>query len=157
FQGGLSGTRQGPYTSGPQGAFVWRASATAPAFFVVPVFRSEVVGSSSQTSRETLLFSAETGALAHRWPDAIAAGAADLNGDGYVDLYGYDVLKNGAMTFRTLRGGPPEAWRRPGQWSHPGFVYHGPFNEGGAIYVALPGPDGDLDGDGVRDVLLFTP
>jgi hypothetical protein len=72
-----------------------------------------------------------------------------------VDLYGYDVLKNGAMTSRTLRGGPPEAWRRPGQWANPG-LYLSPINEGRATYVNLPGPDGDLDGDGMPDVLLFT-
>ena len=122
------------------GVLVWRASATAPAFFVVPVV--------NQSSWETLLFSAETGALAHRWPDVCAAGAADLDGDGCVDLYGYDR----ARTFRTHRGVPDygwrEAWRRPGRWRAL------PFNVLGypSIYLTRPGPDGDLDGDGKPDV-----
>jgi outer membrane protein assembly factor BamB/tRNA A-37 threonylcarbamoyl transferase component Bud32 len=105
----------------------------------------------------TFVFSSASGKLEYTWPEVVAAGAADFNGDGVPDLFGVRLdpaTKTGKL--HALRGGPPELWRRLGpsqpavagaRWAEPGFTPS----------VAPPPPLGDLDGDGIPDVLEFHP
>jgi hypothetical protein len=107
--------------------------------------------------QETYLFAAGTGALEHTWPGVLAGGADDLDGDGLNDLYGYSGGK-----LHTVRGLTPELWRRPGRWA-PAWPWHWDATNIPArprtdpVYLTLPLPKGDLDGDGVPDVLIFWP
>jgi len=147
------GQSLGPDRSGA--ALFWQCAPGTPGFFVVnvdvgrPGFDPDAVG-------RAFLFSADTGRLAHVWPGVTAEGVADLDGDGLADLYG-----RGGGKLYAIRGTKPEVWRRPGVWSQawPNERMRDLQHKfsGGPLYFAPPLPVGDLDGDGVADVLLFRP
>jgi tRNA A-37 threonylcarbamoyl transferase component Bud32 len=138
-----------PDLSGAGAALFWQCAPGTPGFFVVNVdfgrlgFDSDAVG-------RAYLFSADTGRLAHVWPDVTAEGVAYLDGDGLTDLYG-----RGGGKLYAVRGTPPEEWRRPGRWR-----VRWPCDGGGSMgraYLTGPVPDADLFGDRVADVVLVTP
>jgi hypothetical protein len=122
--------------------FYWQAAPGAAGYFVVNVYRF-LVGQKADL-HTALIFAADTGRLAHIWPGVTVEGVADLDGDGFLDLYG----RRGDQLV-TVRGTAPELWRRPGLWS-----WQVSFGPG---YLTGPVPHADLDGDGVADVLLYTP
>jgi hypothetical protein len=115
-----------------------------------PGFDPDAVG-------RAFLFSADTGRLAHVWPGVTAEGGADPDADRLGDLYG----RAGGKLY-AIRGTTPEVWRRPGVWleawpSEPMRGLQQDKVRGGPLYFAPPLPVGDLDRDGVADVLLFRP
>jgi tRNA A-37 threonylcarbamoyl transferase component Bud32 len=106
----------------------------------------------------------------------------DCDGDGIPDLavlYNANAPGDRWNLLRIFRGTPPYQWRRVGVWQQELSVGRektidlrndragpeakrrdrGPYpNEFGVSpFVAPPLPDGDLDGDGVADVLTFRP
>jgi hypothetical protein len=130
------------------GLVYWQVSPHGPAWLAVAVAGHH----DWQAFRQTYLFGPGMGRVEHLWPGVLAAGSADLDGDGLTDLYGY-----GDGTFHATRGTTPEVWRRPGRWC-PAWPGTGPDHERfEPLWFAPPLPAGDLDGDGVADVLLFRP
>jgi hypothetical protein len=117
--------------------FYWRAAPGTAGHFVVNV------------EGVAFLFAADTGRLAHVWPGVTVEGVADLDGDGLLDLYG----RQGDRLV-SVRGTGPEVWRRPGRWCWQYLVLF-PYDP--AAYLTGPVAHADLDGDGVADVLLYTP
>jgi hypothetical protein len=105
---------------------------------------------------QTAIFTPD-GKLKHLWPGVQAVNAADLDGDGLPDLYGLQESRSG-IRLHAIRGSPPEVWRRPGIWKPAIGPFLVPDRLGGRVpYVTPPLPHGDLDGDGVPDVLVFRP
>jgi outer membrane protein assembly factor BamB/tRNA A-37 threonylcarbamoyl transferase component Bud32 len=106
-------------------------------------------------SSQTFLFSAGTGKLEQTWPGFADVNMTDFNGDGLPDLYGIRPETNRTTKLHVLRGGPPEVGRWLGTWQ-PGIA---PISrdENGPRQIRLSLPDGDLDGDGTPDVLVFHP
>jgi outer membrane protein assembly factor BamB len=98
----------------------------------------------------TTLFSYD-GRLEHIWRHVEHVNSADLDGDGIPDLYGLHVDKAGVTWLHAVRGFSPELWRRPGIWGPVRVKGVSPDN------LCPPLPHGDLDGDGVPDVLTFSP
>jgi hypothetical protein len=92
------------------------------------------------------------GQLLHVWPEVEALAMADFSQDPTPQLYGLRKTsagqREGQYSLHFARLGRRELWRRPGWWST-GVVR----SDGGAL---PPGPEGDLDGDGVPDVFLFS-
>jgi tRNA A-37 threonylcarbamoyl transferase component Bud32 len=127
--------------------FYWRSAPGTAGHFVVNV-------TGGQDGTAAFLFAADTGRLAHVWPGVTVEGVADLDGDGFLDLYGHwgDQLV-------TVRGTSPEQWRRPGCWRWQWLKgSNGPDKADSApTYLTGPVPHADLDGDGVADVLLVSP
>ena len=152
------GWRWGPCTSkrspARRGAPLWSATVPHP----VPVLQPDPFGPLSwwepgSDGWPQLVVSCARTIPAHpAWPPALAcfpprpavwrarrrpprAGAADFDGDGLPDLYWFQPAKSPTLgeggLIHTLRGGPPEVWRRPDSLV----------------------PAGDLDGDGVTDLL----
>jgi hypothetical protein len=104
---------------------------------------------------QTLVFAASTGELQHVWPKVETVAVADFNGDGLPDLVGLLPDESGeAGKLLALRGSPPEVWRRLGAWQE---TLHADDREdrSAPLYCAPSLPQGDLDGDGVGDVLVF--
>jgi hypothetical protein len=130
----------------------WQVSPHGPAWLAV------AVGGRLQSGgdfRQTYLFAPGTGRVEHVWPGVLAAGTADLDGDGLTDLYGY-----GGGKLYAIRGTTPEVWRRPGKWwsAWPPLELREVHEDRvGPLCFAPTLPVGDLDGDGVADVLLFRP
>ncbi len=120
----------------------------------------------------TLFFAASTGQVTHSWPGVGAVLPADCNGDGLVDLVGIQVNDRPLneppyapvyeARVHTLRGGPPELWRRPGLWQP---AAGGKYPRATGAIALAPSPVGrianpsygDLDGDGQPDHLVFWP
>jgi outer membrane protein assembly factor BamB len=121
---------------------------------------------------------ASTGRVEHSLPGFGPVGVADLNRDGIPDVYG--LIEEGNR-LQALRGVPPEPWRLLGGRWQPAqdFEVDGiadlidssdpkrtavvsgkdgrrlwQVDVGGVARVVTPLPDGDLDGDGVPDVLV---
>jgi hypothetical protein len=131
-----------------EGLVYWQVSPHGPTWLAVAVAGQR----DWQPFRQTYLFAPGTGRVEHIWPGVLAAGCADLDGDGLTDLYGH-----GADTFHAIRGITPEVWRRPGRWC-PAWPGTGPDHEQfGPLCFTPPLPAGDLDGDGVADMLLYRP
>jgi outer membrane protein assembly factor BamB len=106
---------------------------------------------------DTFLFAPASGRLEHTWPGVLETGTADLDGDGLPDLHG--VLWNASgdsARLQAVRGVPPERWRRLGPW-RTGVTGAAPADGSFPAYVSAPLPAGDLDGDGIADVLAFRP
>jgi serine/threonine protein kinase/outer membrane protein assembly factor BamB len=102
------------------------------------------------------VFSAGDGKMAHGLPDLSMVGTADLDGNGIPDLYGLRPDAAGLSgTLHGFRGGPPELWRRLGTW-HPAFAGNAEDDFNPAYHLSPPLPHGDLDGDGVPDLLVFS-
>jgi hypothetical protein len=89
----------------------------------------------------------------------IGVRTADLNGNGIPDLCGLHVDKGGTARLCAARGWPPELWRRPGIWRPAAERPGSQSNDNPKLvpYIAPPLPHGDLDGDGIPDVLIFRP
>jgi tRNA A-37 threonylcarbamoyl transferase component Bud32 len=112
-----------------------------------------LIPSEADTPPQTFLYSAG-GKLMHTWPDVF-----DLHSDNAGTLYAAqraaDRRGQERMLLHVARVGSPELWRRPGKWWPGGavaFPSGPPPPDPGQ--VAPPLPHGDLDGDGVADVLL---
>jgi serine/threonine protein kinase len=135
-------TRSGSLTTAPKPSLAplhwWHAGPDGWPQLVIPY----VPGSPQDSSpRHTTWFlSAGSGKLLHTASDCRDVHAADLDGDGTLDLVSYRADKPGGFdqggTLETLRGRSPEVWRRLG-----GFWQ----------------PAGDLDGDGVPDLVTAQP
>jgi outer membrane protein assembly factor BamB/tRNA A-37 threonylcarbamoyl transferase component Bud32 len=111
----------------------------------------------------TLVFSATTGRVEHVLDGFADVDAADLNGDGIPDLCGLrlDPTKSAgtvpevpATILHSLRGTPPERWRRLGAW-RPSQKALSPPREG--VFAVSVAPEVDLDGDGIPDRLVYSP
>jgi tRNA A-37 threonylcarbamoyl transferase component Bud32 len=124
--------------------------------------------------RQTLLFSASTGRLEHRWPGIIQAGTAPLTGDGLADVFGLstesqqspklhvidasnelqEVSSEKSVRLHVLRGGLPVSGQWLGAWqpSFPGTSGNAPEP---ICRLAPPLPPGDLNRDGLPDLLVF--
>jgi hypothetical protein len=103
----------------------------------------------------TALFKAD-GDLEHTWPEVFEVASADLDGDAVPDLYGLSRDRAG-VRLRAVRGYTNELWRRPG-FCTPAIQYinweRGP-DSSPVRYITPPLPEGDLDGDGVPDILVL--
>lgn len=106
-------------------------------------------------SYQTFLLAASSGKLEHTWPGLLDINTADLDGDGIADLYGVRQESDHAGKLNALRGGPPEPWRNLGTWQ-PARLNGSREERGNSCYVA-PAASGDLDGDGIPDVVVFHP
>jgi hypothetical protein len=128
--------------------FYWRSAPGTAGYFVV-----NMKDDGFPAEKIAFLFAVDTGRLAHVWAGVTVEGVADLDGDGLLDLYG----RKGDQLV-TVRATAPELWRRPGRWR---WQWLDPARERHATpspaYLTGPVPHTDLDGDGVPDVLLFTP
>jgi outer membrane protein assembly factor BamB len=101
------------------------------------------------------LYSAGTGLLAHLLPGFAHVETADLDGDGIPDLLGLRPRDADQPTrLHAFRGSPPESWRRLGTW-YPAFAGSSEEDPRTACCVSAPLPEGDLDGDGSADLLVF--
>jgi hypothetical protein len=124
--------------------FYWQSAPGSAGHFVVNVIGDKALA---------FFFAADTGRLVHVWPGLTVDGIADLNGDGLLDLYGHSGEQR-----VTVRGIPPEVWRRPANWRWR-QSYEEVRNDREAkrlSYLTGPVPHADLDGDGVADILHFT-
>jgi hypothetical protein len=134
------------------GVFYWRSAPGIAGHFVVNVTAGD--------KALAFFFAADTGRLAHVWPGLTVDGIADLDGDGLLDLYG----RSGNQRV-TVRGIPPEVWRRPGRWRWGATDDEININREKKfmdlekklpLYFTGPVPHADLDGDGVADVLRYA-
>jgi tRNA A-37 threonylcarbamoyl transferase component Bud32/outer membrane protein assembly factor BamB len=101
------------------------------------------------------LYSAGTGKVAHTLPGFLSLESADLDGDGIPDLYGvHPHDPNQPTKLHAFRGNPPENWRRPGTW-YPTFAGNSEEDSRTVFRMSPPLPHGDLDGDGIPDLLVF--
>jgi outer membrane protein assembly factor BamB len=101
------------------------------------------------------LYSAGTGQMAHTLPGFANVETADLDGDGVPDLLCLRPRDPNQLTsLHAFRGRPPESWRRLGTW-YPAFAGSSEEDPRTACRVSAPLPEGDLDGDGSADLLVF--
>ncbi|MFN0056586.1 MAG: serine/threonine-protein kinase [Planctomycetales bacterium] len=128
----------------------------------------------------TYFLAAADGRVLHILPEVSNPRTADFNGDGLLDLC-YSVDPQGAPRLITISGGAPAAWQRLGNWrtigdvdrdgiddfvSRDGVAASGaderplwrisgvPWSRSyGELSAPLPLPEGDLDGDGVPDLI----
>jgi tRNA A-37 threonylcarbamoyl transferase component Bud32/outer membrane protein assembly factor BamB len=106
---------------------------------------------------QTYLFCSSTGRLEHTWPGLFRVDSTDFNGDGITDLYGlrWDDVSGAAGSIHSLLGGPPELWRRLGPWD-PAIDDVSPARFGSPTrYLSPLALHGDLNGDGIPDLLVF--
>jgi hypothetical protein len=147
---------RGDYYDGA--VFYWQPVPGAAGHFVVNVVVAGPDG--KPDGNMAFLFAADTGRRAHVWPGVTVEGIADLDGDGWKDLYG----RSGDQLV-TARGAAPQVWRRPGHWRWQYLNVYNDWLAAGlrerepkeghkfpATYVTGPVPDADLDGDGIADV-----
>jgi hypothetical protein len=136
--------------------FYWRNAPGAPGYFVVSVEVGSVDDRSGILNqvdwRTAYIFAADTGRLTHVWPDVTVEGVADLDGDGMPDLYG-----RSGDHFVSVRGTATEEWRRPGRWRWNWWYESRPHRTALPTYITGPVRHADLHGDGVADVVLWTP
>jgi outer membrane protein assembly factor BamB len=102
-----------------------------------------------------LIFDLATGGLAHQWQGVFEPNAADFDGDGFPELHGLRVDPSGKGELHVLRGDSFEVVRRLGTWLPELSPADSKANQ--TYHVAPPLPQGDLDGDGVGDVVVFRP
>jgi tRNA A-37 threonylcarbamoyl transferase component Bud32 len=123
--------------------FYWQSAPGIAGHFVVNVTNVD--------ESLAFFFAADTGRLVHVWT-GLTDGIADLDGDGLLDLYGH----SGGQRV-TVRGIPPEVWRRPATWrwrrSSENLFQDRANNK--LSYLTGPVPHADLDGDGIADILYF--
>jgi outer membrane protein assembly factor BamB len=129
----------------------------------------------------TYILSAGTGRLVHTLPEVFDPKVADFNGDGIPDLF-YTVAPQGAPRYLAIRGTVPEPWRELGSWQPIGDLDGDGtsdlvrWDQGaersarsgadhrllwqtqagqqvGNTLIAPPLPLGDLDADGIPDLL----
>jgi serine/threonine protein kinase/outer membrane protein assembly factor BamB len=101
------------------------------------------------------LYSAGTGQLAHTLPGFVHVETADLDGDGIPDFLGLHPRDpDQPTTLHAFRGSPPESWRRLGTW-YPAFAGSSEEDPHTTCRISAPLPEGDLDGDGSADLLVF--
>ena len=155
----------------------WQADADGMPFLVVPV------NFGSAAPPATYIFSSSTGTLAHTVAGVNDPRAADLDGDGLLDLC-FTLADQGTRRLCAIRGGCTEPWKRLGSWkplqdldgdgrvdfaggagSPDGIVVRS-GRDGrmlwrtsrvqGEDFVAPPLPHGDLDKDGICDVFVLA-
>lgn len=129
----------------------------------------------------TLALLAGAGRIEHTLPDVADAAVADFDGDGIADLF-YTVSPQGAPRHLVVRGTVPDAWKQLGDWRAAADFDRDGFTDlvgiadtalaarsgrdGRILWQAPPGPrdspleapqvTGDLDGDGIPDVLAVV-
>jgi serine/threonine protein kinase/outer membrane protein assembly factor BamB len=161
----------------------WQPGADGRPQLVVPCRSDWRFGVGAE---KAYVLTTSTGQLAHVIPGLIHPQVADLDGDGFPDLYG--ILPGPPARLQALRGQAPDCWRRQGDcWRHqgqarpanqdfdsdgitdlfrpPGVAVSGRDGHvlwqtatsavGGAVF-SFPPPLGDLDGDGVADLLYLS-
>jgi hypothetical protein len=124
--------------------FYWQGSPGGPAWLVVGLYP---MGDPwlGLAGRHSYLIDPGTGAVEHVWPGVTAVGVMDGGA-----LYATD----GKSIF-TVPPMAQELWRRPGLWR--AQVLEANDGRYSRFYLQPPLPEGDLDGDGVADVIVFQP
>jgi outer membrane protein assembly factor BamB/tRNA A-37 threonylcarbamoyl transferase component Bud32 len=107
-----------------------------------------------QRVAQTLLFSAADGRLQQRWRGVSRVETADFHGDGIPDLYCLRFETEKSAKLYGIRGDLPES-RRLGTWQP--AITGRPQEDGQTLSIVPPLPLGDLDGDGVPDIIVFHP
>jgi outer membrane protein assembly factor BamB/predicted Ser/Thr protein kinase len=172
FDHATASSRSVPDTSGP---LAWgQPGHDGWPLLVVPV----AAGPGGQAM--TFFLQASTGRVAHTLSEVSAPHIADFNSDGIVDVY-YTVSPQGAPRMMIARGTQSEPWTRLGQWdairdvdgdrvddmleaqgnaifsgrtNQPLWSLHSEFYDSHRHPVLSPPlPHGDLDRDGVPDLI----